>query len=129
MKSITLLIALCALSFTSCEKIAGPGGSSTIIGKVYIIDKNAGGTVVAEGNGQKVDVFIVYGEDGVAYDDDVQTSYDGTFKFENLEPGKYTVFLYEDCNTCVGGKQALVYPVEITEKKSTVDLGTLTIIE
>lgn len=130
MKSITLFLAcFVVLTLSSCKKIEGPGGSSTIQGSVYIINKNAAGAVISEYLAPKEDVFIVYGDGDVSFDDDVKTSYDGTFKFTGLEEGNYTVFVYEDCNSCASGKQALLYPVEITEKKSTVDLGTITIIK
>ena len=130
MKSITLFLAcFVVLTLSSCKKIEGPGGSSTIQGSVYIINKNAAGAVISENLAPKEDVFIVYGDGDVSFDDDVKTSYDGTFKFTGLEEGNYTVFVYEDCNSCASGKQALLYPVEITEKKSTVDLGTITIIK
>ncbi|MEJ6582835.1 MAG: hypothetical protein QNL61_05855 [Crocinitomicaceae bacterium] len=130
MKSITLFLAcFIVLALSSCEKIEGPGGSSSIQGSVYIIDKNAAGATISEYYAQKEDVFIVYGSEGESFDDDVKTSYDGTFKFTGLEKGNYTVFLYEDCNSCPSGKQVLLYHVEITDKKSTVDLGTITIIK
>ena len=130
MKIITLFLAGFVLfAMSSCKKIEGPGGSSTIQGSVYIINKNAAGAVISEYLAPKEDVFIVYGDGDVSFDDDVKTSYDGTFKFTGLEEGNYTVFVYEDCNSCASGKQALLYPVEITEKKSTVDLGTITIIK
>ncbi|MDP4797613.1 MAG: hypothetical protein NWR50_02000 [Crocinitomicaceae bacterium] len=130
MKSITLFLAcFVVLTLSSCKKIEGPGGSSSIQGSVYIVNTNAAGDTISEYFAPKEDVFIVYGTDGESFDDDVKTSYDGSFKFTGLEKGNYTVFLYEDCISCASGKQALLYPVEITEKKSTVDLGTITIIK
>ncbi len=112
-----------------CKKVEGPGGSSSIIGKVYIIDKDAAGNIITEYDAQKFDVYIIYGTDGVSFDDDVETSYDGSFKFDYLEEGTYQLFVYEKCNTCPGGKKALITNVEITDKKSTVDVGTITVID
>jgi len=130
MKSISLIIScFVLLALPSCKKIEGPGGSSTITGKVYIIDKNAAGTVVAEYFAPEEDVYIVYGDGDVSFDDDVKTSYDGTFKFTGLETGNYTIFVYEDCNSCASGTQVALYPVEITDKKSTVDMGIITVIK
>ena len=130
MKFISLFLAgFVLLAMSSCKKIEGPGGSSTIQGSVYVINKNAAGAVISEYLAQEEDVYIVYGDGDISFDDDVKTSYDGTFKFTGLEEGNYTVFVYEDCNSCASGKQALLYPVEITKKKSTVDLGTITIIK
>lgn len=130
MKTILLFfVCFSTLVLSSCKKIEGPGGSSAIKGAVYIIDKNAAGTIVKEYWAPEEDVYIVYGDGDVSFDDDVKTSYDGTFKFSGLEKGNYTVFVYEDCNSCASGKQALLFPIEITEKKSTIDMGTLTIIK
>lgn len=130
MKCASLVIAsFVLLALSSCKKIEGPGGSSTIQGAVYIIDKNAAGAVITEYFAPEEDVYIVYGDGDVSFDDDVKTSHDGSFKFTGLEEGNYTVFVYEDCNSCPSGKQVLLYPVEITEKKSTVDLGTITVIK
>jgi hypothetical protein len=39
-------------------------------------------------------VFIVYGDNDEIYDDNIKTSYDGTFKFNNLRKGSYKVFAY-----------------------------------
>lgn len=130
MKSIYLfLVCFVSISLHSCKKIEGPGGSSTIQGSVYIIDKNAAGAVISEYLAPEEDVYIVYGDGDVSFDDDVKTSYDGTFKFTGLEVGNYTIFVYEDCNSCPSGKKVALYPVEITEKKSTVDMGTITVIK
>ncbi|MBK9456483.1 MAG: hypothetical protein IPO24_13285 [Bacteroidetes bacterium] len=44
-------------------------------------------------------VFIVYG-DNTAFDDEVSTAYDGTYKFEYLRKGLYTIYVYSDCILC-----------------------------
>lgn len=130
MKISMLFFALfLMLTVSSCKKIEGPGGSSTIEGIIYIIKKNGAGATISEYYAEKEDVYIVYGDDGVSYDDDVKTSYDGSFKFTGLEEGNYTLFVYEDCTSCASGKEALLYPVEIKKKKSTIDLGTITIVK
>ena len=115
--------------FSGCKKVEGPGGSSSIVGKVYIVDKDAAGNILSEYYAPKFDVFLIYGTDGVSFDDDVETSYDGSFKFDFLEKGDYQLFVYEKCNTCPGGDTVLITNVEITDKKSTFDVGTITVID
>lgn len=124
-------VLLAVLSFTACKKIEGPGGSSSIVGKVSIVKlaPNLVDTLDVY-FAPKFDVYIIYGDNGVSFDDDVETSYDGSFKFDYLEKGNYTLFVYEDCASCDGsGKKALLTNVEITDKKSTVDIGTITVID
>jgi hypothetical protein len=39
------------------------------------------------------DVFIIYGNDSV-FSDRTRTSYEGTYRFEYLRPGSYTIYAY-----------------------------------
>lgn len=127
--SLLLTVFLCG-----CEKVEGPGGSSSIVGKIYIIEYNQLGNIADEYYAQDFDVFIIYGDDGVSFDDDVKTSHDGSFKFDYLEKGNYQIFVYEKCkcpgvDCCPGGKRALITSVEITDKKSTIDVGTIIVTD
>ena len=102
---------LCVLSLlllfvaSSCDKSEGEGGKSSIVGQVYkIIDDGeivtltdgtfsfAKDTIVAADE----DVYIIYGNNQYGYDDKTKTSFDGTFRFEYLREGNYTVFAYTD---------------------------------
>jgi hypothetical protein len=125
---ISLAVAGVLFFFQSCSKVEGPGGSSSIIGKVHVNVYDAAGNLINDYDAQKEDVFLIYGEDGTFYDDDVKTSFDGTFEFNYLQKGKYTLFVYEDCNSCPSGKNAVMRDVEITDNKSTTDIGTINII-
>ncbi len=115
--------------FQSCSKVEGPGGSSSITGKIRIEVYDIGGTLINSYDAPGEDVYLIYGEDGTFYDDDVETSYDGSFEFDFLQKGKYQLFIYQDCNTCPSGKDVVLVDVEITENKSTTDVGTITIID
>lgn len=81
------------LSFSSCTKAEGPGGKATITGKLFKIKGSGDIEVEADES-----VYIIYGKGGIGYDDDVKTSYDGTYKFEYLRKGDYTIFSYTDCD-------------------------------
>lgn len=129
MKRILFFLSVCAvtLTMTSCKKVEGPGGSSTITGKIYVQVFDAANNLINEYDGLDERVYLIYGEDDTFYDDDVRTSYDGTFEFNYLQNGTYKFFVYEKCSTCESGKNVIIKTVEITDKKSTIDLGTIII--
>jgi hypothetical protein len=129
MKNIFLLV-LIGLIITSCTKEEGEGGSGSIKGFVYEYKINAFSLdTTARYAAADQDVFIIYGNDDTFYDDNIKTSYDGSFVFPYLQKGKYTVFVYEDCPTsdCPSGKKEILRTIEITKKKQTVDLDTIDI--
>lgn len=123
------LILVAFFFFNSCKKIEGQGGSSTIKGKINVVKYSVVGTVVAQYPGAEVDVYIIYGSDTTAfYNDRIKTSYDGSFEFNYLEKGDYTVFVYEDNNDISNypsGSSAVLVTTSISGKKTTVDLGTI----
>jgi hypothetical protein len=130
---LNLLIATIFLGFfvMSCEKQEGSGGTSAITGKVLIRQYNANFTTLMEQYyATDEDVFIVYGDDPV-YGDKTTTNYNGTFRFEYLRDGNYTVYAYS--------KDSLYYPtrheipvikrVEITKKNQEVNVGDIIILK
>lgn len=122
-----LIGAALLFNFGSCSKVEGPGGSSSIIGTIHAKVYDGAGNLLTEYDAPKEDVFIIYGSNETVYDDDVETSYDGKFRFEYLEEGNYQVFVYEKCITCPSGKEVIILDVEISEKNSVIDLGTIDI--
>lgn len=131
MKNIFLLVII-GLVITSCTKEEGEGGSATIKGFVYEYKLNILGDTISRYAAADQDVFIIYGDDHTFYDDNIKTSYDGSFKFPYLQKGKYTVFVYEDCPvspTYPSGKKEILVPVEITKKNQTIDLDTIDILK
>lgn len=132
-KKITGILSFCLLaifSFTSCEKEAGEGGTSTIKGKViiYNFDPQFQGipdTLPARDE----NVYIIYGGDHATYDDDYKTTYDGSFEFKYLQKGKYKLFAYsKDSTGAYNGtvnsqyrpKVPVFVEVDITDKNQTV---------
>lgn len=86
------LLALTPMLFASCEKEEGPGGSSTIVGHVKVIDYNSSFTKVnGEYSAQDERVYIVFGNDEI-YSDDFRTDFDGRYQFEFLTKGEYTIY-------------------------------------
>ncbi len=119
----TVLIA----GFTSCEKEAGEGGTSIITGKIFVTDFNNSGVLQGSYYGAEEDVYITYGTNAV-HDDDTRTGPDGSFKFQYLQPGTYTIFAYTDCSTCDSGTDIVSVEVEITDKNKTLTLDDITVI-
>ena len=107
----------------------GLGGRAMITGKLsgkfYSDDQltlfNGTGVLADE------DVYIVYGTGDTYFDDDIKSSYDGSFQFKYLRPGKYTVFVYENCFPCSSLQEVVLSEIEITAKDQVVDLGTITL--
>lgn len=118
-------VFLSILLFSSCKKVEGQGGGSTIKGVIYEQKYSVVGTLVAEYPAVEKDVYIIYGSGNTFYNDKIKTSYDGSFEFNYLEEGDYTVFVYEDSNTEPSGTNTVIVTTEISGKKSTVDLGTI----
>jgi hypothetical protein len=111
--------------FASCKKSEGKGGGAVIKGFVKEQRLNNFGTVIAEYPLMNERVYIIYGENSNFQDDDVRTSYDGSFEFRYLLKGKYRVFTYGECKSCPSGDSVIIRTVEITSKKQIVDLDTI----
>ncbi|MBL4861921.1 MAG: hypothetical protein JKY09_02745 [Crocinitomicaceae bacterium] len=130
---IPLSFALIFVGLSACKKVEGPGGSSSIIGTIHVQELDGANNIMKEYDAPKYDVFLIYGGDteNTYFDDDIETSFDGSFKFNYLEKGKYQLFVYEDSIISNGGsgKYATIYPVEITEKKQENDLSVITVIK
>jgi hypothetical protein len=130
-RSLQISLAAAGLVFISsgCAKVEGPGGSSSIVGKIHVVVKDVGGNIINEYDAQNEDVFLLYGDEDTFYDDDTKTSYDGSFAFNYLQKGSYTLFVYQDCATCNSGKEPVFVDIEITDSKTEVNAGTITIIQ
>jgi len=125
---LLLLLSILALGVsTSCKKVEGSGGSATIKGIIQEQKYNALGNIIAEYPGSDQDVYLIYGTADQFYDDDVKTSYDGSFMFKYLQKGTYTIFVYEDDATKPSGKNVIKETFDITEKGQIIDLDTINI--
>lgn len=137
MKKITCIISVCALMVMSCRKEAGEGGTSSITGKITVRDYKGsffpGSIYYDDYDAQEEDVYIIYGNDDDTYDNRYRTSFDGTFKFENLRKGMYKIFTYSDDTNLIdplpGGKVTIVRNVEITKNKSENQVPEILIIK
>lgn len=130
MKNTTTLLICTLFSvllISSCKKAEGLGGTSAITGKIYVKNYDVGGSnLEGEYYGEEERVYIIYGN-GTTSDNDVRTSYDGSYKFEYLNKGNYKIFCYSRCDTCPSGTEAIIKDVEITSNNSTVELEDIVI--
>ncbi len=117
-----------SILFLSCTKEPGEGGKATLKGSLvgtYYCDEN--GSVLAENIAVPDErVYISYGSNG-EIDDDVRTSSNGSFKFEFLQPGQYSIHTYSECAACPTGLIEQVQEVEIGKKDDEVILDDIAI--
>ena len=111
------LLFLLVISLDSCRKEAGEGGTGSLIGEVYIQDYNKEDSLIRTYLAADERVYVIYGDSPV-YDDDVKTSFNGTYQFKHLNRGFYTIFAYSDCvpDTCDSGQMAVFQTVKIRSR-------------
>lgn len=121
---------LLALLLVGCDKPAGEGGTSRIKGKIFIRDYNNNYTILQSAQyGMEERVYIIYGNNDF-YNDDIRTSYDGTYVFDHLRKGSYTIFAYSEDSTSspLGQLYPVFQIVEITEEYQTVEVPTMVLL-
>lgn len=124
------MMALSVLLFGGCTPDAGLGGMATVTGVVMVEDWNPTFTSInSVYPAMREDVFLVFGDEPT-FGEDVETHFDGTFRFQYLYPGKYTVYAYSDRLATPGNtnmREPVVMSFEITEKRQILTLDTLVI--
>ena len=113
--SFTLLIA----SAFSCKKEEGTGGQASICGKVYSYNINKDFQKTDSGYFADARVFIAYG-DKPTVASEVRSSYDGSFCFDWLQKGNYTVWVVGECDSCAAGQIIDSVHINIREKRQQV---------
>ena len=133
MKSTLIIVfsIIILFFFSTCTKEEGEGGTSTIRGKVYVINYNAEFTEInGEYYAQEEPVYIIYG-DNEFQNDRFRTHYDGTYCFQYLRKGHYTVYAYSKDST--GNFPSGYFPVEIeaeiTENHQNIELHDIVILK
>lgn len=120
---LILPIFILLMVFFSCRKVEGPGGSVTIKG--VVIERNHVGTSIFEYPAADQDVYIIYGSENSFYDDDVSTSYDGSFEFRYLQKGDYQIFAYQDNPSVASGTDEVLVQVNASENNQVILLDTI----
>ena len=129
MESFKFLFTVIIFStLISCAKSEGVGGRASIEGKVMIDNINILGNIVDSYEAQDLEVFIIYGQQNNTHNDDVNTSYDGSFEFKYLNTGNYEIFLYSDCMNCAKGQDSLISRnITIEDSKEIIKIDTIRI--
>lgn len=140
MKKLIFGIAILS-AVSACKKVEGDGGRASISGNVIVNERlyiNGQCVDTVTYSGATEDLYIIYGDGDAMFDNKIEVSYDGSFKFEFLQPGTYTIFGYskifhpgnnipnndDDYNTME------VVSKEVTiGKKENADIGTITLIK
>lgn len=135
------ILYLCSLSlvltFYSCKKEAGEGGTSSIRGKVYSKYYNKNFSVLADsGYAPDTDVYIIYGDD-FSFGDRQKTSYDGSYEFKYLQKGNYKVYAYAEDSTGAYSNHvnqyapdiAIIKDVSITKNRQKVEVEDIHIVQ
>lgn len=120
---LILPIFILLMVFSSCRKVEGPGGSVTIKG--VVIERNHVGTSIFEYPAADQDVYIIYGSENSFYNDDVSTSYDGSFEFRYLQKGDYQIFAYQDNPSVASGTDEVLVQVNASENNQVILLDTI----
>jgi hypothetical protein len=133
---VALVLGLMTFS-SSCKKDPGEGGTSTIKGKLLVKHISGAPPVDSTYYGNNTKAYIIYGTANTAYDDDYDTSFDGTYQFKYLQNGTYKIFAYSIDTT--GYSQGFLYAnrpkvpvfatVEITDKNQTVEVPDIVIFK
>ena len=122
------IVLFASLLILSCNKVEGEGGTSSIIGALTVNEfKNSDGSLKATYPGADEDVYIIYGGDNTTYNDKISTSYDGSYRIDNLVAGTYKLFSYSQCDLCPSGSEEIIVEVTISKKGEVVTAPKLII--
>ncbi|MGB0391765.1 MAG: hypothetical protein ACPGD5_09355 [Salibacteraceae bacterium] len=108
---------------------AGSGGMATATGSLeaIFIDNNNLDTL---GTSALMDerVYLIYG-DGKLHSDDERSSSDGSFQFTELRAGKYRVFAYSECLSCIEKITPVYQDFEIAEGELNVTIPKISVVD
>ena len=130
MRNMLIVIVLILITL-SCEKPEGPGGYSVITGRVKVLDYNEELThLLGTYYAYDEDVYLIYGDDSIP-SDDVETSYNGYYRFEYLQPGHYTVYVISEDTTgsSDSGHFAVMEDVLIPENGDEIGVPEIVIVK
>lgn len=128
MKAVLGMVAAMVLGLSGCTPDPGLGGMAKVTGVVMVEDWNSTFTSInSVYPAMREDVYLVFGEEPT-FGEDVETHFDGTYRFQYLYPGKYTLYAYSDRLATPGNtnmREPVKLTFEITEKRQMLSLDTL----
>ncbi len=130
MKRLWPVLLLLPILLIACAKEPGVGGAFNIVGKVYAYDYNAEMTNLrTQYYAPDEDVFIIYGDDTI-FSDRTRTNFDGTYRFQYLRPGTYTIFAYsKNLETRLPPLYAVKKTVSILSDQDIVTIEDIEIVK
>ncbi len=128
LKLFTVIILITVIS--SCKKDEGFGGNSTITGKLKVQSYNNDFTILKEERYlANTYVYLIFGKNSASYGTRVKTNYDGSFEFQYLNKGDYTVYAYSDDTTMKNSAPIAVTKEAIISKREAYDIGEIVIAD
>ncbi len=128
MRRIILLTGIVIVLFleNSCQKGPGIGGEASITGKITGItyDKKTFTYILDSGAVGNLKVNIIYGDD-IQVDASQNSSYDGSYDFQYLRDGNYTIFVYSRSHKTDLYDSAVVVKATLTGKKQVLNLPVI----
>lgn len=125
------MLILVLFTLVSCSTQEGPGGSSEIYGRVWVRDYNSNFTILnAQYWAEEEDVYLMYGTDTI-YSDRFKTNYDGSYWFQYLYEGDYTIYVYSKDSTfkSESGRKPIKQTIHIGGKDESIEVPTITILK
>lgn len=118
-----IYLMLLASTITSCKKEPGEGGAATIKGKLLAGNYHSPEASVTSEDGIAEEVvYIIYGDHTVP-DRNEKTGPDGSFEFNFLRKGSYTLFAYSlDKDSKIPFEAIVQKTIEINDKKEAVEI-------
>lgn len=121
--------------FVGCKKQEGTGGTSSISGNVIadvIFNNKNNDTLGVNQKLANANVYICYGTDSIP-SDNIKTNFDGSFRFDYLQKGTYTLYVLSDnmvpLNTPYPSSNFQLYTIvkkqiEVTGRNKNINAGT-----
>ena len=125
-----LLVLVVTVLLLSCKKEPGPGGKSTLYGKVLVKNYNSTFTVLEETYyAPNVYVYIIYGNDR-DYGDKVRTAPGGVWEFKYLRPGSYKVYGFsKDSTLSTAAAIPSIREVTVPSQKQDIEVPDIVIFD
>lgn len=122
------LLAIVALMLNGCAEEPGFGGSSAITGTLHqkVYDENF--TQIIE-EVELADAYVYLSIANTSgYIERVRTAFNGSYEFNNLNPGEYVVYVYSMDTTRLSLTDVTIEkPVIINAQDESIDAGLLTV--
>ncbi len=120
-----LFISIVIILVSSCKKQPGYGGNATITGRLKVNVYSRDFSIFKEEYDlPNTYVYIIFGSDP-SNGDRVKTSYDGTFEFNHLLPGDYTIYAYSKDTALISTNDIAIKKNVMVNKNKLLNAGEI----